>query len=77
MIKNLDKIKEDENNFCFHAGTATVQNEILATGGRVLNFTSLSNDFSDAKKEVINNLNILDWTEGFYRKDIGYKVINK
>ena len=77
LIKNLEKIKEDENNFCFHAGTATVQNKILAIGGRVLNFTSLSNDFSDAKKEVINNLNILDWTEGFYRKDIGYKVINK
>ena len=25
---------------------------------------------------IINNLNSLEWNDGFYRKDIGYKVID-
>ena len=49
-------------------------NEIYAIGGRVLNFVSLSENFSTAKKNILNNLKELDWTDGFYRKDIGYKV---
>ena len=49
-------------------------NEIYAIGGRVLNFVSLSENFSTAKKNILNNLKELDWKDGFYRKDIGHKV---
>ena len=59
------------------AATILVDGKIVATGGRVLNFVSISDNFSDAKKKIFNNLNDLDWSEGFYRKDIGYKVIDK
>ena len=76
LIENIDKINIDENNLCYHAGTITSQNGTLATGGRVLNFISLSNNFLDAKTEVIKNLKKLSWSGGFYRKDIGYKVID-
>jgi len=41
----------------------------------VLNFVSLSNNFIDAKKNIMKKINKLDWPGGFYRKDIGYKVI--
>ena len=75
-IKNINKIKLDQNNLCFHAGTKSDQNKIFAIGGRVLNFVSLSESFLDAKKNIINNLNSLEWNDGFYRKDIGYKVID-
>ena len=61
---------------CYHAGTIASQDGTLATGGRVLNFISLSNNFLDAKTEVIKNLEKLSWSGGFYRKDIGYKVID-
>ena len=66
----------DEKNLCFHAGTTIKNKEIYATGGRVLNFVSLSDNFLDTRKKIINNLNTLDWDKGFYRKDIGYKVID-
>ena len=46
-----------------------------AIGGRVLNFVSISDDFKKAKKNIIKNLEKLNWSGGFYRKDIGYKVI--
>ena len=75
-IKNINKIILDEYNLCFHAGTVSKENKIFATGGRVLNFVSLSESFLDAKKNIIKNLDTLEWKEGFYRKDIGYKVID-
>ena len=48
---------------------------VFATGGRVLNFVSLSNDFKKARLSIINKIIKLNWSGGFYRRDIGYKVI--
>ena len=62
-------------NFFFHAGTSKKNGKVYAIGGRVLNFVSLSDDFGKARNNIINKINILNWDEGFYRKDIGYKVI--
>tara|TARA_B100000003_G_C10927668_1_gene369849 strand:- start:947 stop:2212 length:1266 start_codon:yes stop_codon:yes gene_type:complete len=76
-IKNLEKIKLERNEFIFHAGTQKKNNKVLATGGRVLNFISLSDDFVNAKKNILKNINLLNWPEGFFRKDIGHKVIDE
>ena len=77
LIKNLEKISTDDKNYCFHAGTNILDKKTYAVGGRVLNFVSLSSNFSEARKKIFDNLNNLNWNEGFYRKDIGYKVIDK
>ena len=74
-IPNLDKILLKENEYLFHAGTSNKDDKIFAIGGRVLNFVGLSDDFSSAKSNIINNLNKLNWSGGFFRKDIGFKVI--
>ena len=71
----MNKIKLKKEDFIFHAGTVKKNNTILATGGRVLNFVSVSDEFNLAKKNVLNNLENLKWDNGFYRKDIGHKVI--
>ena len=76
-IKNFEKISLDKNNFLFHAGTSRKDNKIISIGGRVLNFVSISEDYNSAKKNVYSNLEKLNWTNGFYRGDIGYKVIKK
>ena len=75
-IKNLDKINLDENNYLFHAGTKNLEDEIVAVGGRVLNFVALSDNFSLARKNIHSNLEKLNWNKGFYRKDIAFKVID-
>ena len=75
-IKDLDLIKLKNDDYLFHAGTSLKNEKIFATGGRVLNFVSLSNEFVDAKKSIYKNLDTLNWSEGFYRKDIGFKVID-
>ena len=77
IIKNLEKLSLNENNYLFHAGTEKKDNKIYAVGGRVLNFISLSNTYTEAKKNIHKNLEKLNWEKGFFRKDIGYKVIDK
>ena len=52
-------------------------NKFFATGGRVLNFVSLSNDYKSAREKIYKNLKKLSWSDGFFRKDIGFKVIGK
>tara|TARA_B100000989_G_scaffold294150_1_gene272688 strand:- start:1272 stop:2537 length:1266 start_codon:yes stop_codon:yes gene_type:complete len=76
-IKNINKINLDDDEFIFHAGTAEVNSKIYAIGGRVLNFVSLSKNLKSARKNIIHNIEKLNWSGGFYRKDIGFKVIDK
>jgi phosphoribosylamine--glycine ligase len=76
LIKNIDTFKINEDEYLFHAGTEKKDEKIYATGGRVLNFVSIAEDFNIAKKNTVNNLEKLDWSGGFYRKDIGYKVLD-
>ena len=77
IINNFEKLNLNENNYLFHAGTKKKDNKIYAVGGRVLNFISLSNSYFNARKNIHKNLEKLNWKKGFYRSDIGYKVINK
>jgi phosphoribosylamine--glycine ligase len=77
LIKNLNALKFSENEYCYHAGTTLKNNKVYAAGGRVLNFVCLSENFLEARNKIINSINSLNWDNGFYRKDIGYKVINE
>ena len=76
-INNFEKLILNENNYLFHAGTEKKENSIVAIGGRVLNFISLSDDLTDARQNIHKNLEKLDWNKGFYRKDIAFKVIDR
>ena len=74
-IDNLEHLNLDTKNFCFHAGTKIIDDKIKSNGGRVLNFVSISNDLKVARNHILRNLDILNWSNGHYRKDIGFKVI--
>ncbi len=76
-IKNLDKIILRENEFIFHAGTKIDNSMIVSNGGRVLNYVAKSNSFKDCREIVVNLIKKIGWKKGFYRKDIGHKVIDK
>ena len=76
---NIDKVKNiilKNEEYVFHAGTKIEDNKYLATGGRVLNIVAVTEEFSISKNKTIKILETLNWKKGFYRKDIGYKVIN-
>ncbi len=74
-IKNLDKVSLNKNEFIFHAGTKNLNSKIFSNGGRVLNFVVLSKEFKQNRLNAIKLINQINWNNGFYRKDIGFKVI--
>ena len=74
---DLEKLNLKKNQFIFHAGTKKVNNIILSNGGRVLNVVTRSNDFKSARESTLELLREINWDHGFYRKDIGYKVIKE
>ena len=75
-IKNLKKMNLKENEFIFHAGTKFFNNQVLSNGGRVLNFVIRSKEFNESRDKIFKLIDQLDWKDGFFRKDIGYKVID-
>jgi len=75
-IKNLDELSLDDNEFIFHAGTILKDNRLLSNGGRVLNFVSKSKNFKESRNNVLNLIRKLNWKNGHYRKDIGFRVID-
>ncbi len=76
-ILNLENIILKKNEFIFHAGTKMNGNKIFSNGGRVLNFVAKSESFKTSREIVINLIKRVNWNKGFYRKDIGYKVIDE
>ena len=76
-INNLQKLELTNNDFIFHAGTKEINKEIFSNGGRVLNFVSISSNYKNCRERVLELINCLDWSNGYFRKDIGYKVIKK
>ena len=75
-IKNISNLKMKSDNFLFHAGTTITEKKIFSIGGRVLNFVSIDADLNNARKKILNQINELNWNEGFFRKDIGFKAID-
>ena len=74
-IKNLYKVVSDENNQVFHAGTYEKNEKIFSNGGRVLNITSLGKNLFGAREKSLEILKKISWNDGFFRKDIGWRVI--
>ena len=75
IIKNLTKINLDQNQKIYHAGTKIKNEDIVSNGGRVLNFVNLSRTFKKARESNIKLIEEINWPNGFYRKDIGFNVI--
>jgi phosphoribosylamine--glycine ligase len=76
-IKNLSKINLKKNFFIFHAGTKINKDNIVSNGGRVLNITGIGKKISKLRSDIIKIIKKINWKSGFYRKDIGWRIIEK
>ena len=74
-IKNLKNLPLNKDEFIFHAGTQEKNSKIYSNGGRVLNFVIKSEEFKKSRDRAIHLIDKINWKNGFFRKDIGYKVI--
>ncbi|MCP4933092.1 MAG: phosphoribosylamine--glycine ligase [bacterium] len=76
-IKGLEEAAKDPDIMIFHAGTKNEDGRILATGGRVLNITALGKTVSKARDKAYAAIEKIDWPQGFYRKDIGWRAVER
>lgn len=74
-IKGLEKADAVTGVKVFHAGTAAQDKKIIAIGGRVLNVTAIGETLKEAQQRAYEAVALIDWPEGFYRKDIGWRAV--
>lgn len=73
VIGNLDAVRGAK---VFHAGTqAGADGTVLAAGGRVLGVTALGADVAEAQRKAYDAVGQIDWDDGFYRTDIGWRAV--
>jgi phosphoribosylamine--glycine ligase len=75
QIGGLDAAGADRQVQIFHAGTRAEGAHILADGGRVLGVTARGRDIAEARAHAYAAVDKIDWPEGFYRRDIGWRAL--
>jgi phosphoribosylamine--glycine ligase len=76
-IHGLDKLKNWNKGFVFHAGTAHDHGRWLTSGGRVLGVTAHSGSIAQAVKEVYQAADQITWDGIHYRKDIARRALKQ
>jgi phosphoribosylamine--glycine ligase len=74
-IRNLDAAAAVEGVQIFHAGTARRDGKLIANGGRVLNISAMGKTVAEARDRAYRAVDLIDWPEGFCRRDIGWRAI--
>lgn len=74
-INGLDKAAQVDGVKIFHAGTAAKDGKVVSIGGRVLGVTALGDDTAHAKALAYEAVDLIDWPEGFCRRDIGWRAL--
>jgi phosphoribosylamine--glycine ligase len=72
-ITGFDKF-DNENYFCFHAGTALKDGKIVTNGGRVLGITAKGSDLKDARAKAYDATNWINFQNKYMRHDIGKAI---
>jgi phosphoribosylamine--glycine ligase len=74
-IRGLDAAAKVPGVQIFHAGTRRDGDRILANGGRVLNVTAMARTVQEARERAYRAVDLIDWPEGFCRRDIAWRAV--
>lgn len=74
-IAGIDRAEQIEGVEVFHAGTKASGDWILANGGRVLNVTASAKTVGEAQRRAYEAIGLINWPEGFCRRDIGWQAV--
>jgi phosphoribosylamine--glycine ligase len=78
VIRGLDAAAAVEGVELFHAGTKPgAEGEVFASGGRVLGVGALGHDLAEARERAYRAVDLIDWPEGFCRRDIGWRALQR
>ncbi|MGE5304682.1 MAG: phosphoribosylamine--glycine ligase [Alphaproteobacteria bacterium] len=76
-IHGLEKLKNWDKGFVFHAGTTRDNNRWLTSGGRVLGVTARGPDIAQAVQEAYAGVRKISWDGMHYRTDIGHRALKQ
>jgi phosphoribosylamine---glycine ligase len=76
-IQGLERLKNWQNGFVFHAGTALHGGRWLTSGGRVLGVTARGKTIVDAVQEVYRAVEEISWDGMHYRKDVAHRALKR
>ena len=76
-IRGLDRAGAVEGVTVFHAGTKQEGDRIVASGGRVLNVTATGKTLQEAQARAYRAVDLIDWPQGFCRRDIGWRALSR
>ena len=74
-IGGLDLAASIAGAFVFHAGTEERDGTLRAAGGRVLTICGRGPDLAHARAAAYEAVNAVEWPEGYYRRDIGWRAL--
>jgi phosphoribosylamine---glycine ligase len=74
-IRGISDASKVEGVTIFHAGTKSEGEKILAHGGRVLDVTATGKTVQEAQERAYKAVDLIDWPEGFCRRDIGWRAL--
>jgi phosphoribosylamine--glycine ligase len=77
VIGGLEDAEKVDGVEIFHAGTRKENGRILANGGRVLDVTATGKTFAEAGARAYAAVNKIVWPEGFCRRDIGARAVER
>jgi phosphoribosylamine-glycine ligase len=72
----ISGINDENTNFIFHAGTSMVNNEVVTSGGRVINVVGFGENLKQAIDEAYKLANQIEFEDKFFRGDIGQKGLS-
>lgn len=75
LIAGVEKAEAIEGVTVFHAGTQATETGLTANGGRVLAVTALGADLAEARDRAYAGVESIDWPDGFWRSDIGWRAL--
>jgi phosphoribosylamine--glycine ligase len=76
-IRGLERAGAVEGVTVFHAGTKQADGKIVASGGRVLNVTATGKTLQEAQARAYRAVDLIDWPQGFCRRDIGWRALSR
>jgi len=74
-IKGVERAARVEGVKIFHAGTRREGARLLAAGGRVLNVTATGKSVVETRERAYRAIDLIDWPEGFFRRDIAWRAM--
>ena len=76
-IRGLEAAEQVSGTVVFQAGTATANDELVASGGRVLAVTARGRSLGEARERAYQAIDAIDFADGFFRRDIGWRELER